>query len=61
MQKLIIFFKHRLKALTALVVAFIAALIAQVNSGGTLDRKTVLIALGTAIVTAASVHTTPNL
>lgn len=61
MEKIKTIVKPRLKALVALVVAFIAALVAQVQSGSTFNEKTLLLALGTAVVTATSVHTVPNL
>lgn len=48
------------KAVVAFVLALIAALEAEVQSGATFNVKTVLLAAGTAVLTAAGVYSTPN-
>jgi hypothetical protein len=48
------------KAVLGSVVAFIAALIAEIQSGSAFDVKSVLLALGTAVVTHATVYQVSN-
>lgn len=48
------------KALTGFVVAFVAALVAEINTGTNLDSKSLLLALGTALVTSYGVFQVPN-
>lgn len=48
------------KAISGFVVSFVAALVAEVQIGSPLTPKTILLALGTAIVTSWSVYQTKN-
>jgi len=51
--------KYR-KAILGFVVAFIGALVAQVQAGTPLTSKVILLALGTALVTSYGVYQVPN-
>lgn len=48
------------KSIVAFVVALVGALVSEVNTGSALDSKTLLLALGTAIVTSGAVFTAQN-
>jgi len=48
------------KAVAGFVVAFIAALVAEVQAGTNLNVKALLLALGTAVVTSFSVYSVKN-
>lgn len=48
------------KAILGFLVAFVGALVSEVNTGTNLNQKTVLLALGTAVVTAYAVFQARN-
>jgi hypothetical protein len=54
------YLQYAAKAVYGSLVAFVAALVAQVQSGANFDVKCVLLALGTAIVTHATVYQVSN-
>lgn len=57
---LVSYYKRAKKAVHASLIAFIAALVAQVQAGATFDWKVVLLAIGVALVTHAGVYATTN-
>lgn len=48
------------KAILGFVVAFVGALVSQVQSGSAFDLKVALMALGTAVVTSFGVYSIKN-
>lgn len=48
------------KSIAAFVVAFVGALVSEVNTGDSFGIKTFLLALGTAVVTSGAVFSAQN-